>query len=173
MPPLTSADFVRGDRDAPLIIVHYGDFECPYSAALHLVLREIETRYDGQIATVFRQFPLPDVHRRALQAALAAQAAGKEFWAMHDTLFANQNDLREADLLEYARQIGLDSADFRARFESAEMREAVETSVQGAKNIGLHGTPSLFINGEFHDNHEKMWRTDRLLPLVERALNAP
>ena len=170
LPPLTAADFVRGERDAPLLIVHYGDFECPYSGALHPTLRELETRFPDQIAVIFRHFPLSDVHPHAFPAALAAQASGEKFWAMHDTLFENQDELREADLLDYARQIGLDLAQFRTALGAPATREAVETSVQTAQSIGLHGTPSVFINGEFHDNREGLWKMARLLPLVEEAL---
>jgi len=172
LPPLTASDFVRGERDAPLLLVHYGDFECPYSGALYPTLRELESRFGSQIAVVFRQFPLSDVHPHAFPAALAAQAAGEKFWAMHDTLFENQDELREADLLDYARQIGLDVARFRADFHLPATRQAVETSFQNAQNIGLHGTPSVFINGEFHDNREGMWKMARILPLVEQALAA-
>lgn len=161
---------MRGDRAAPLILTHYGDFECPYSGALHPVLRELETRFGAKIAFAFRQFPLSDVHPHALGAAQAAQAAGDKFWAMHDTLFENQEELREGDLLDYARQIGLNMTDFRAALGSPATLLAVENSVGDAKSIGIHGTPSLFIGDEFHDNREKMWEMARLLPLVEAAL---
>lgn len=170
MPPLNPADFRRGGADARVTLVHYGDFECPYSGALHPTLRELEAQMGDQIAVVFRQFPLDDVHPHALKAALAAQAAGEQFWAMHDTLFENQEDLREADLLDYARQIGLDGAEFRTQMQAPETLQAVQTSVQNAKSIGIHGTPSVFINGQFHDNREGMWKMARLLPLVEAAL---
>lgn len=170
LPPLTDADFVRGDLHAPVVIVHYGDFECPYSAALHLVLRDMENQLGAKIAVVFRQFPLDDVHPHALKAALAAQAAGAKFWAMHDLLFQNQEDLREGDLLDYAHQIGLEATQFRADFASPATREAVESSARAAREIGVHGTPTLFVNGEFHDNREGLWNRSRLLPLIERAL---
>ncbi len=172
LPPLQTSDFVRGERNAPLLLVHYGDFECPYSGALHPVLRDLESRFEGKIAVAFRQFPLGDVHLHALQAALAAQAAGEKFWAMHDTLFENQENLREGDLLDYARQIGLDMTRFRADLGSPKTLEAVEKSVEDAKSIGIHGTPSLFVDGQFHDNREGMWEMARLLPLVEQALAA-
>lgn len=170
LPPLQPFDFVRGDRSAPLLLMHYGDFECPYSGALHPVLRELETRFQGQIALAFRQFPLSDLHPHALGAALAAQAAGEKFWSMHDLLVENQENLREANLRDYARQIGMEGAAFRAAFDSPAILEAVQNSLHSAKRLGLHGTPSVFIGGEFYDNQERLWEMSRLLPLVETAL---
>ena len=172
LPPLISTDFLRGDPAAPVVLVHYGDFECPYSGALYATLRHIESEFGDQIALVFRQFPLYDVHPHALQAALAAQAAGDKFWEMHDILFENQDELREGDLLDYARQIGLKTAQFHETMSLPATRQTVLESVESAKNIGIHGTPSLFINGQFHDNREGMWEMKRLKPLVEAALQA-
>ncbi|WP_157947594.1 DsbA family protein [Abditibacterium utsteinense] len=170
MPPLSPADFVRGALDAPVVLVHYGDFECPYSGALHPVLRQLETHLGDQIAVVFRPFPLFDIHPHALQAALAAKAAADKFWAMHDILFENQDKLSDGDLRDYAQQIGLDAAKFRADFASPDTREAMENSIKSAKNVGIHGTPTLFINGQFHDNREGLWQMKRLLPLFEKIL---
>ncbi len=170
LPPLSPSDFVRGDLDAPVVIVHYGDFECPYSGALYVVLRSLENQFGDQITTVFRQFPLDDIHPRALKAALAAQAAGEKFWPMHDLLFENQYELDESELLDYAHRIGLDAAQFRVAFAAPQTRQAVEESVRAAREIGVHGTPTLFINGQFHDNREGLWNRSRLLPLVEAAL---
>ena len=161
---------MRGSLLAPVVLVHYGNFECPYSGALHPILRELETRLGDRIAVAFRQFPLSDVHPHALGAALAAQSAGDKFWPMHDLLFQNQDDLREGDLFDYAREIGLDMHGFRAQFASPATLGAVKESVESAKNVGIHGTPTLFINGQFHDNNERLWKTERLLPLVEAAL---
>ncbi len=172
LPPLTPTDFVRGDRAAPVVLVHYGDFECPYSGELYPVLRELEGRFGEKLTVAFRQFPLADVHPHALQASLAAQAAGEKFWAMHDALYENQNALSERDLLSYAQEIGLDGATFSAAISAPATRQAVEKSVADAKHIGIHGTPSLFINGQFHDNNQGLWEMARLLPLVEAALQA-
>jgi protein-disulfide isomerase len=170
LPPLSTDDFVRGDLNAPVILVHYGDFECPYSGALHVVLRSLENQFGEKIAVVFRQFPLDDIHPNAMKAALAAQAAGEKFWDMHDLLFENQDDLREGDLLEYAHKIGLDGTQFRIDFTSPQTRETVKESVRAAREIGIHGTPTLFINGQFHDNSEGLWKRPKLLPLIEAAL---
>lgn len=161
---------MRGALDAPVVLVHYGDFECPYSGALFPVLLDLESQFGEKIAVVFRPFPLPDVHPHALETACAAIAAGEKFWPMHDLLFENQDDLNEDALLGYARQIGLDDRQFRAGSASSATRKTVETSVQNAKKIGIHGTPSLFINGQFHDNGEGLWEIERLRPLVEDAI---
>lgn len=168
--PVSPRDFHQGDLNAPAVLIHYGDFECPYSAALHSTLQEAQTRFGDQLCVVFRQFPLDDIHPHALQAALAAQAAGEKFWAMHDVLFQNQNALEDEDLLEYAREIGLDAAKFQSEMETPATREAVEVSVQSGKQSGAHGTPTVFLNGEFHDNSAGLWRASKLLPLIEAQL---
>jgi protein-disulfide isomerase len=98
-------DFARGDLAAPIVVLHYGDFECPYSAALHPVAEQVRAKFKGRMCLVFRHFPLDDVHPRALAAALAAEAAAQQgaFWPMHDRLFENQGAFEDDDLAAYAR----------------------------------------------------------------------
>ena len=173
LPPVTPTDFVRGPLAAPVVVVHYGDFECPYSGAFHATLRDIETRFGDQIAVVFRHFPLADVHPDALTASVAAQAASQveieKFWPMHDLLFQNQRDLRESDLMKYAREIGIDGADFRAAFGAPQTLETVQKSLRDGQNLGLHGTPSVWVNGKFYDNDQQLWDAARMLDVLENA----
>ena len=103
-------DHVLGDPLAPVTVVEYGDYECPYCAAAAPVLRRLVEESDGQVRLVFRNFPLADRHPYALTAALAAEAAGAQgaFWPMHDLLFARQERLDDASLRAYAEELGLD-----------------------------------------------------------------
>jgi protein-disulfide isomerase len=166
-PPVSDHDFHQGSLDAPVVLVHYGDFECPYSRALNTTLKELQTRMGAQLCIVFRQFPLDDIHPHALQAALVAQAAGEKFWPMHDLLFENQDALEDADLMKYWAQIGNDAGEMKAIIEAPAIRDAVQLSIEGGQAAGAHGTPTVFINGQFHDNDEGLWKLSRLMPLIE------
>src|SRR5215207_1892760 len=107
--PVSADDHVRGPVAAPVTVVEYGDYECPYCAAARPVLVALVDHSPGQVRLVFRNFPLADVHPFALTAALAAEAAAAlgAFWPMHDLLFSKQDRLRDSDLAGYARLLGL------------------------------------------------------------------
>src|SRR3954462_1230868 len=109
--PVHAGDHVRGSAGADLVLVMYGDFECPHSAAAQGILRRVEGRLGGRLQLVFRHFPLDWVHPHALHAALAAEAAATQgaFWEMHDALFSARGRLEDADLLEHAERLGLDA----------------------------------------------------------------
>src|SRR5690606_12681853 len=104
-------DHIRGPADAPLTLVEYGDFECPFCSAATGVVHDLMMRYGGDLRYVFRHLPLPDAHPHAEMAAEAAEAAGAQgrFWEMHDLLFANQNEMELEDLIGYAGKLGLDT----------------------------------------------------------------
>jgi protein-disulfide isomerase len=141
--------FVYGDLDAPTTVVEFGDFECPYCAAAAPVLHDLVDSSDGAIRLVFRHFPLFQPHPYALTAALAAEAAGEQgsFWPMHDLLFARQDHLTDADLVRYGEHLGLDTStmvgDAAQRYA-----EAVQLDYADGAQLGVHGTPTLFINDE-------------------------
>ena len=170
IPEVSARDHARGPLDAKLTIVHYGDFECPYSGALAPLLAQVKREMGAQVCLVFRPFPLADLHPHAWNAALAAQAAGDKFWEMHDLLFANQNALEDEDLRDYAAQIGLNSADFEAAMNAQQTREQVEQSIESGHKSGAHGTPTVFINGRFYDNDRQLWKSSKLGPILEAAL---
>ena len=163
-------DHARGELNAPLVVVHYGDFECPYSGALAPLLTQLQSELGEKMCLIFRAFPLSDIHPHAMQAALAAEAAGESFWEMHDLLFQNQHALQGDDLIGYAAQVGIGRAEFTRAMNAAETRANVEEAIESGHRSGAHGTPTLFINGEFHDNDEQLWKRARLMPLVEAAL---
>lgn len=165
-------DHVRGELSAPVVLVHYGDFQCPFSGAAHPVIERLRERMGGNLCVVFRQFPLGDIHPDAVPAALAAEAAGRQgkFWDMHDRLFASQDFLDEDDLREHARAVGLDTEQFARDLSDPALEQAVRSSVEGGKRSGVHGTPTFWINDRFHDNREGLWKPERLLQAVEEAL---
>jgi protein-disulfide isomerase len=141
-------EHVRGDADAPVTVVEYGDYECPYCAAAAPVLRQLVDESEGRVRLVFRNFPLADRHPYALTAALAAEAAGDQgaFWPMHDLLFTKQDRLRDADLRLYAEHLGLDGE--RVIGEPAQAyADRVEDDFAAGLAAGVEGTPTLFIDG--------------------------
>jgi len=151
VPVDTERDHVRGPVDAPVTVVEYGDFECPYCGQAEPVVRELLADY-GDVRYVWRHLPLTDVHPHAQLAAEAAQAAATQgaFWAMHDLLFKHQDALRADDLVRYAGEIGLDAAAFEHELRDRTGAERVAADVESADLSSVGGTPTFFVNGRRH-----------------------
>jgi Na+/H+ antiporter NhaA len=144
-------DHVRGPHDAPVTLVEYGDFECPYCGRAEPVVRELLAEV-GDLRYVWRHLPLSDVHPHAELAAEAAEAAAEQdaFWELHALLFAHQEALRPADLLAYADTLGLDVARFKADLRERAYAGRVARDVESADLSGVSGTPTFFVNGRRH-----------------------
>jgi protein-disulfide isomerase len=145
------ADHVLGNPDAPVTLLEYGDYECPYCAAAAPVLRQVVTESDGHVRLLFRNFPLPSVHPFALTAALAAEAAGEQgaFWPMHELIFARQDRLDDAALRAYADELGIDGS--RVVGDAAQaFGDKVEADFAAGLEAGVGGTPTVFIDGRLY-----------------------
>ena len=144
-------DHIRGPEDAPVTLVEYGDFECPYCGQAEPVVREL-LRDFGDVRYVWRHLPLNDVHPHAQLAAEAAEAAAEQgaFWEMHDLLLDHQDALRPTDLTGYAEQLGLDIERFTDDLRRHTGGGRVAEDVDGADLSGVSGTPTFFINGRRH-----------------------
>jgi Na+/H+ antiporter NhaA len=144
-------DHYRGPIDAPVTIVEYGDFECPYCGRAEPVVRELLREF-GDVRYVWRHLPLSDVHPHAQLAAEAAEAAGAQgaFWEMHDLLFQHQDALRPADLVGYSEQLGLDVERFTHELREHAGAAQVAEDVDSADLSGVSGTPTFFVNGRRH-----------------------
>jgi Na+/H+ antiporter NhaA/glutaredoxin len=144
-------DHVRGPLEAPVTLVEYGDFECPYCGRAEPVVRALLEDF-GDLAYVWRHLPLSDVHPHAQQAAEAAEAAGAQgaFWEMHDLLFKHQHALRLRDLIAYAHELGLDGDRFVEDLRRHSHAGHVAEDVDSADLSGVSGTPTFFINGHRH-----------------------
>ena len=144
-------DHIRGPIDAPVTVVEYGDFECPYCGMAEPVVREL-LRDFGDVRYVWRHLPLNDVHPRAQLAAEAAEAAADQgaFWELHDLLLANQKALRPDDLISYAARLGLDVDRFVNDMGEHVGGPRVADDVDSADLSGVSGTPTFFINGRRH-----------------------
>jgi Na+/H+ antiporter NhaA len=144
-------DHIRGPIDAPVTVVEYGDFECPYCGQAEPVMRELLGDF-GDVRYVWRHLPLTDVHSHAQLAAEAAEAASDQgaFWEMHDLLLTNQNALQGGDLISYAERLGLDAERFRNDLDAHTGAARLAEDVDSADLSGVSGTPTFFINGRRH-----------------------
>jgi Na+/H+ antiporter NhaA len=151
VPVDSKRDHIRGPHHAPVTVVEYGDFECPYCGRAEPIVRELLTDF-GDVRYVWRNLPLADVHPQAQLAAEAAEAAGRQgdFWGMHDALLDHQEELGAEDLIRYAEQLGLDMERFNDDLAEHIGAARVAADVDSADQSGVSGTPTFFINGQRH-----------------------
>lgn len=142
-------DWVRGPADAPVTLLEYGDFECPFCGRAYWELKKLERMVGDQVRFVFRHFPLSQIHPHAMLAAEAAEAAGAQgkFWEMHETLFQNQHNLEAQALIGYASQLGLDVPRFNRDLQQHRHLPKVRRDFLEGVRSGVNGTPTFFING--------------------------
>jgi protein-disulfide isomerase len=151
-PEVTAADHSQGRDDAPILLVEYGDYQCPYCGAAHPVVRSLQQHFGDRLRFVFRNFPLTEVHPDALHAAEAAEsvsvASGADaFWEMHHTLFLHQRALDDAHLGAYAESVGANANHVLADLASGTLEEKVHADFLSGVHSGVNGTPTFFING--------------------------
>jgi protein-disulfide isomerase len=151
-PVIAGRDHVRGAPGAPMRLLIYGDYECPYTRKALISVAQVRGELGDSVVYAFRNFPLTEIHPHALHAALAAEAADLQgkFWEMHDLLFQSQHSLADDDLAAHAKAIGLDEHRFRADFAEQKGLPRIEADVASGVRNGVEGTPSLFINGTPH-----------------------
>lgn len=139
----------RGPTDARVTVVEFGDFQCPYCALAQSSIAAVDEERPGEVLWVWKHLPL-SMHAHAEEAAVAAECANEQgkFWEMHDVLFANQEDLRGAALLEYADQVGLDIEAWKECLDSDSPLARVSADVETAERVGVPATPAFYVNGE-------------------------
>jgi protein-disulfide isomerase len=140
----------RGPQDAPVVIVEFADYECPYCQRIHPELKKLQAEYAGQVTIAFKDFPLP-MHTHAEKAAEAARCAAEQgkFWEFHDLLFGNAPKFDPAQLKEHARALELDAPRFDHCLDTSEQAAAIQKDFVQGQLLGLTGTPSFFINGHY------------------------
>jgi protein-disulfide isomerase len=160
-----------GPDDAPITLVEFSDFQCPYCTLATPQLQAVLQAYPTQVRLFFKQFPL-DMHSQAALAAAAAVAAQKQgkFWQMHDALFASHNDLRRPRILALASALGLDMQRFETDIDSPEVRKAVVHDQEDGANIGVISTPTLFIDGQHYNGAIKL---EALKSILDAELKHP
>ena len=166
--PINDKDHAQGPPDAPVTLVEYGDYECPYCGNAYPIIKRLQKELGPRLRFVFRNFPLNTIHAHAGVAAQAAEAAAAQgrFWEMHDLLYEHQQDLGEADLLHYALTLGLEPYRFEADLSSEIFARKVSDDFRGGVRSGVNGTPTFFINGaRYAGPHDY----DSLKAALERA----
>ena len=158
----------RGPANAPITIVEFSDFQCPYCAAAVPQIDALLKDYPTQVKLIFKQFPL-ESHSHAAYAAAAALAAQKQgkFWQMHDAMFANRDNLTAQNILLLAQNLGLDTKRFQSDLNSTEVRETIMRDVQDGDTAGVQGTPTIFINGQRYNGPIEV---NTLKPILDAAL---
>jgi protein-disulfide isomerase len=140
---------VRGDANAPVTIVEFSDFHCPYCRKVQPVLDELRAKYGAKVKLVYRDFPLDNLHPQARAAAEASHCAIEQgkFWEFHDRVFKNAPDSSQATLNRFAKEVGMDVTAFEACSSSGKYKTSVQESAQEGVKLGITGTPTFFING--------------------------
>jgi protein-disulfide isomerase len=169
VPVNIGSDHIRGSINAPITIVEYGDYECPYTGMAYPIIKELMKQFGEQIYFVFRNFPLNDIHPHAQHAAEAAEAAAAQdkFWQMHDYLFEHQKALDDRHLLDYAQKVGLDVDRFRSEMSGHIYAPLVNISLKSGIDSGVGGTPTFFINGQ---HYEDSYDFDTLTSFLKKSL---
>ena len=161
---------VKGPANAPVTIVEFADFQCPFCSKVPPLIDDLLKAYPKDVKFVYKQLPLTSIHQNALNASRAALAAGKQgkFWPMYETLFANQRALDLESLKKYAQQIGLDVAQFEKDMAAPDVQKQIEEETKLAQATQVTGTPTLFINGKRVMNRS----IDGMKQMIDAALKA-
>jgi protein-disulfide isomerase len=166
--PVTERDHIRGPADAPLTLVEYGDYQCPFCGQFYWVERQLELRMGHDLRFVYRHFPLAEIHPMAVPAAEVAEAAAGQnaFWAMHGALFEHQDQLDMPHMLGFAEQLGLVLDWMADDLESETHLPRIRDDFNGGVRSGVNGTPCLFINDVRHDGS---WDLETLVDALAQA----
>ena len=156
IPPVSARDHIQGHDDAPLTLVEYADYQCPYCGAAHPVIKRLQKSLGKNLRFVFRNFPLTHAHPYALLAAQAAEAAALQgkFWKMHEVIFENQERLEPEVLPAWAHQIGLDVNQFAQAVSEGRVTKRIEEDHASGVESSVDGTPSFFFNGTRHEGED-------------------
>lgn len=151
--PVNQRDHIRGDTNAPVTLVEYGDYQCPLCAAANPIVHFLENQYGQALCFVFRHFPLAEVHPFAETAAEAAEYAGDHglFWEMHDAIFANQHRLSIQLLFALAGTLNLSQLGLRDSIARSLHADKIQADFIGGVRSGVNGTPTFFVNGSRHN----------------------
>ena len=162
MPVSDDRDHIQGLASAPVTLVEYGDYQCPFCGAAYPILKDVQARMGDGLRFVFRNFPISTSHPNAELAAEAAEAAAVQgrFWEMHDLLYENQDRLGGEDLHAYAERLGLDLETFDRELAGHAYAARVREDFMSGVHSGVNGTPTFYLNGSRYDGS---YETESLL----------
>jgi protein-disulfide isomerase len=165
-PPVSDKDHIQGDKNAPIELLEYGDYQCPHCGVAYPIIKSIQQKMGDKLKFVFRNFPLAEVHPNATNAAIATEAAAAQgkFWEMHDAIFEHQNDLSDNVLIKLAKKVGIDVEQFENDFDRPATQDKVETDFESGVRSGVSGTPAFFINGKKYNDS---WDEETLLEYLQ------
>jgi len=160
-PPIGPDDHAQGSANAPVTLVEYGDYECPYCGMAYPIVQRIQARLGNRLRFVFRNFPLAEAHPHATAAAELAEAAALQgkFWEMHDMLYEHQRALDPTHLQGYVRKLALDVDALQAALQSGAPDKRVAADFRNGVRSGVNGTPTFFVNGVRFDGD---WRDEEI-----------
>jgi protein-disulfide isomerase len=169
--PLDRSDHVLGPETAAVVVIEYGDFECPNCRQAYPAVKQLLQHFQHRIRFAYRHFPLTEIHPHAQLAAEAAEAAAAQgkFWRMHDTLFEHQLHLKQKDLRRYAETLELDVERFDYELTDQVYRQRVNEHVEGGRRSGVRSTPTFFVDGLIAD---VSFGLDHLFEALEKRLLA-
>ncbi|MEV4708726.1 DsbA family protein [Actinoplanes sp. NPDC049316] len=173
--PVDDRDHVLGPEDAPVTVVEYGDYQCPYCARAHTVVRQLLHRRTKLVRFAYRHFPLINVHPYAETAAEAAEAAGARgrFWTVHDWLFAHQGRLSPVTLIAALTDMGLDGEAIAGELRDHRFLDKVRWDFVSGVRSGVSGTPTFFINGMRYKGGDSMPELVAAVDAADAAARAP
>jgi protein-disulfide isomerase len=166
MPASESRDHIQGPTTAPVTLLEYGDYECPYCAQAYIIIKEVQERLGSKLRFVFRNFPVTNVRPHAYEIALAAEAAAAQgkFWEMYDYLFKHGQWVTNDNLRQSAAKLGLGLIGFDSDFLGRRYSSHIDEDIESGKSSGVKSTPSFFIN---EDRYDGAWDLDSLLAALD------
>lgn len=167
--PVSAADHAQGPEKAPITLVEYGDYQCPYCGKAYPIVKRLQKKLGDNLRFVFRNFPLAQIHPDALDAARVAEAAALQgkFWEQHDAMFEDQQNLHLEGLFSMAQQAGVDTEKLERDRDSEAVRDRVADDFEGGLRSGVNGTPTFFVNGQRYDGD---WSYSPFLEYLESLL---
>ena len=152
--PVSDKDHISGDLNAPIVLVEYGDYQCPYCGMAYPIVKQVQQRFGKDVCFVFRHFPLVNAHPEAQNAAIVAEFAGMhgKFWEAHDALYENQEQLGSRLYMQIMESLGLPLKELQQAISEDEFEAPLRADIEGGLRSGVNGTPCFFINGERFDS---------------------
>src|SRR6187200_2950829 len=170
LPVDPSRDHIQGADTAPITLLEYGDYECPFCGQAYLIIKQMQNKFGEDLRFAFRNFPITQSHPHAQRAAEAAEsaAAQNKFWEMHDYLYEHQQALEDNHLEKYANKLGLDLAQFNHDMSSHAHAQRIREDFLSGVRSGVNGTPTFYINGTRYDGS---WDLETLLKTLRAEFN--